>query len=69
MRAYHFDREMDELSHFHFNENRWKESGPAQTLFPELEFKPFSLCSFATMQATVSYGYARKRREISRTTW
>lgn len=42
IQAYHFGRKMDELSHFHFNENRWKVSAAVQahTLFPELDLIP-----------------------------
>lgn len=62
VQAYHFGRKMDEPSHFHFNENRWKESAPAQTLFPELDLIPLWFCHFVTTQRFAN-GFARERRE------
>lgn len=50
-----FDGDLDDRSHFHFNENRWKNLEPAQTLCPELKLMPFlsGWCSFAAALSTI----------------
>lgn len=63
---------MDELSHFHFNENRWKESVPAQTLFFQLDLMLFSLWYFSILEPVYIFLPAllesNRERQSDRTT-